>query len=150
MQYRLWSFTLGIQNPRLLPKSELFPRVPSYILKWSDGEPSKFWPIFTKIIFFKQDSWKVPEKNNCTFNNNKKKSSLWNISKSYVESQNLTSFNFMQSFNFKRYQVFFEHINPLRLKHTNFVSLDSITGNAITKVPHCKLMTIDLVIFHLG
>ena len=54
-QYRLWNFTFGYtKSNRLLPKSEVFQRILWFILKWNNGEPTKFGPIFTKLTFL---SW---------------------------------------------------------------------------------------------
>ena len=49
LQYRLWSFTFGdTKYDEILPKIEVFQRILWYIMKWNDGEPTKFGPIFTK------------------------------------------------------------------------------------------------------
>ena len=46
LQYRLWSFMFGdTKYNRLSPKIE---DSLIYIMKWNDGEPTKFGPIFTK------------------------------------------------------------------------------------------------------
>ena len=48
-QYQLWSFMFrDTKSNRPLPKKEAFQSIFWYILKWNDGEPTKFGHIFTR------------------------------------------------------------------------------------------------------
>ena len=56
-QYQLWSFMFrDTKSNRPLPKKEAFQSIFWYILKWNDGEPSKFGQFLLNKLF---QTWHV-------------------------------------------------------------------------------------------